>query len=121
MRKILVTLGGLAFVTYAVVALSDTPRTVDLRDGAAVERLKESNPAHFEKIQQILAGLLERPKRAEAGWLETNFDARDVDLSRLLIKTSYPPKQLLQFTLDDARYTMHLTRTDLSAQVVPAR
>ena len=67
-------------------------------------------------IRQILAALQEQPQRAEGDWLQTTFDARDVDLSRLLIKTSHPPRQLLRFTLDDARYTLHVTRSDLVAQ-----
>jgi hypothetical protein len=49
------------------------------------------------------------------------FDARDVDLSRYVIWTSNPPKQLLRFTLDDVRYVMHVSRNDLTATVVPAK
>jgi hypothetical protein len=61
------------------------------------------------------------PQRAQSDWLQVNFDARDVDLSRYLIRTSNPPKQLLQFTLDDVRYTMHVTRSDLTATIEPAQ
>ena len=68
---------------------------------------------------EIVAGLLD-PTRAESGWLETSFDARDVDLEKLRFLTSYPPKQLLAFTIDDTRYTLHLVRTDLDAKAVPA-
>jgi hypothetical protein len=69
---------------------------------------------------EIVAGLLADPTRAESGWLETSFDARDVDLEKLRFLTSYPPKQLLAFTIEDTRYTLHLVRTDLDAKAVPA-
>jgi hypothetical protein len=113
-----------ALVPVAVpmtLARADDPRPavaahgVDLRDGAALERLREANPAHYAAIRQIVAGLQEQPDRAEGDWLQATFDARDVELSRLLLKTSHPPRQLLRFTLDDTRYTLHLTRSDLVA------
>jgi hypothetical protein len=88
-------------------------RFVDLRDPQALAQLQKTNPAHVEKIRKILDGLLEKPERAESDWLQTTFAARDVDLSRMLIKTSYPPKQLLQFTLDDVHYSMDVVRRDL--------
>jgi hypothetical protein len=94
--------------------------TVDLRAPHALERLQRDNPAHFNKIQQMLAGLTDEPKRAESDWLQVTFGARDVDLSRHLIRTSNPPRQLLRFTLDDVRYTMYVIRSDLTAAVKPA-
>jgi len=87
---------------------------VDLRNPQALAALKKSNPAHYEKIRLILDGLLEKPERAEGEWLQTEFDVHDVYLSRFVIKTSNPPKQELQFTLDQVRYTMHLVRRDMS-------
>ena len=63
---------------------------------------------------------MERPERAEGDWLEVNIDASDVNLSELLFRTSNPPKQLLQFTLDDTRYLMHLVRRDVTVEAVPA-
>jgi hypothetical protein len=94
---------------------------VDLRAPGALEQLQRSNPQHFEKIQRVLSGLAEEPKRAEGNWLKVEFDARDVDLSRQLIKTSNPPKQLLQFTLDDTRYELYVVRSDLGATIQPLR
>ena len=90
---------------------------MDLRNPAALELLREANPAHYEKIQRVVAGLREAPELAEGDWLEVSFDARDVDLSRYLMKTTFPPKQLLSFTLDDVRYVMHVVRVDLAATV----
>ena len=108
----------LAALAVCAYAADDAPlRTVDLRDPAALELLRQANPAHYEKIQRVVVGLREAPELAEGDWLEVSFDARDVDLSRYLIKTSYPPKQLLRFTLDDVRYVIHVVRGDLAATV----
>jgi hypothetical protein len=107
---------------FSVSALAaEHPRThlVDLRVPGALEQLHASDPAHYEKINHVLAGLAEEPKRAEGDWLKVNFNARDIDLSRHLIKTSNPPKQLLQFTLDDTRYILYVVRSDLSATTQP--
>ena len=91
-------------------------RTVDLRDAGALGHLRQTNPVHFGKIERIVAGLLERPERADGHWLQTEFDAREVDLSRLVMKTSHPPRQVLRFTLDDTRYVLHVVRSDLVAK-----
>lgn len=94
--------------------------TVDLRNPQALTQLERANPAHFDQIRRMLETLREQPDLVEGDWLEVAFDARDVDLSRYLIKTSHPPKQLLRFTLDDVRYTMHVVRSDLTAGFLPA-
>jgi hypothetical protein len=109
----------LVSLPFSAAAAGD--RSVDLRSPQALAQLQAENPAHFEKIRQILAGLQEEPQRAEGDWLQVNFDARDVDLSRFVIKTSYPPKQVLSFRLDEVRYTLYVTRRDLTPMVMPAK
>jgi hypothetical protein len=99
-----------------VGAAGGNPTTVDLRDATALERLRQDNPAHYAAIRQILAGLAETPERVEGDWLQATFDARDVEVSRLLLKTSHPPRQRLSFTLDATRYTLHVVRSDLVAE-----
>ena len=117
MSRLLITLFAL---TIGAVALAGTPDettlTVDLRDPAALGQLEQTRPDHYRKIHDILDGLREDPERAESGWLQTAFDAKDVELSRFVFKTSFPPKQTLRFRLDDVRYTMHVTRSDLLGQ-----
>lgn len=108
-----------AVVDPAATASADpapAARAVDLRDAAALAELQRTRPTHYATIRQILADLQQQPDRAEGDWLQTNFDVHDVELSRLLLKTSNPPRQLLRFTLDDTRYTLHVTRSDLVAQ-----
>lgn len=113
---------SLALVVSAVlgVAQAQQPRVVDLRTDSALETLQRTNPTHFAKIRQVIAALEERPQLAEGDWLQLTVAARNVDLSRNILRTSYPPKQLLQFTLDDTRYLMNLVRNDLTPQAVPA-
>lgn len=117
------TVIAIVALTTSMCGLADpsgASRHVDLRDQHALAQLQRTNPDHYARIQEIVAGLLAEPQRAEHGWLETSFDARDVDLKKLRFLTSYPAKQLLSFTLDDTRYTMHLVRTDLDAKAIPA-
>lgn len=110
MHKLAVVVLALA---VSIPVLADAPITVDLRTPQALATLKRDNPAHFEKIRQILAGLEENPERVEGDWLQTTFDAKDVDLMRMVVKTSYPPKQLLSFRLEQTRYTLYLVRRDM--------
>jgi hypothetical protein len=84
------------------------------RFSSSSNRTRNTTP----KIQEILRGLEEQPSRAEAGWLQTTFAAQDVSLGRGFFKTSYPPKQTLSFRLDDVRYLMNLTRTDMRAEAM---
>lgn len=113
---------GIALITLLLVtgaALADPTgvrHAVDLRDSAALQQLERANPAHYAKIRQILAELTAHPERVESDWLQASFAAHDVELSQLLLKTSNPPRQLLRFTLDDTRYTLHVVRSDLVAK-----
>ena len=97
------------------------PRYIDLRTPNGLEDLRRDNPAHFEKIRQILMGLEEKPERVEGDWLQVNFAVSDVALDGAVIKTSNPPKQLLSFRLEETRYTMYLVRRDMRAEIHPLR
>ncbi len=118
MRRLAVVILALA---ASIPARSQMPVTVDLRAPQALDNLKRDNPAHFEKIRQILAGLEEKPERIEGDWLQATFNAQDVDLSRMVVKTSYPPKQLLSFRLEQVRYTLYVVRRDMVGLFQPVR
>ena len=120
MLRIAFAVAALAASMLGVADQVSVSRHVDLRDNKALAELERTNPRHYAQIQEIIAGLLADPERAESGWLETSFDARDVELEKLQFLTSYPPRQLLAFTVEDTRYTLHLVRTDLDAKDVPA-
>ena len=108
-------------LVLSIPAMGDGITFIDLRTPQALENLKRQNPAHFEKIRQILAGLEEKPERIEGDWLQATFNAQDVDLSRMVVKTSYPPKQLLSFRLEQVRYTLYVVRRDMVGLFQPVR
>jgi hypothetical protein len=91
-------------------------RNIDLREPHALESLRASDPAAYENIRRIINGLTTTPSLAAGNWLQVNFNARNVDLSRLIYRTSFPPVQLLQFSLGDTRYTLYVRRTDLKGR-----
>lgn len=121
MFKPLHVLAALAVALNAAAAEPSPAHRVDLRESGAIERLQQSNPDHYSKIRRVVDALTAEPKLAEGSWLQVNVAARDVDLSRYLIRTSNPPKQLLQFTLDDTRYVMHVVRSDMTAEITPTK
>jgi hypothetical protein len=108
----------LALLLAISVPAQAGPLEVDLRTPQALETLKRENPAHFEKIRQILIALEEKPERVEGDWLKVNFDAQDIALWRMAIKTSLPPRQLLSFRLDQTRYTLYVIRRDMTAPIL---
>ncbi len=115
MRKVALAAIMLALSVCAQGSAPGQRQIVDLRGPHALERLEKTDPSHFEIIRKIVAGLREEPQRAESDWLTVNFHAQDVDLSRHLLRTTNPPKQLLRFRLDDVQYLMYVTRADLTA------
>ena len=112
----------LATLLLAACAHAQAPqpwRAVDLDRPGALEQLARENPAHFTKVEKILAEAPQRPFESVARWVRTEFNARDVDTSHFL-KTSYPALARLTFTLDSQQYTK-VIRIDAPAQLLPAR
>jgi hypothetical protein len=81
---------------------------IDLDTPGAFEALQQSNPTHFEKVRQILTGIVQQPDAAVPGWMLANFNARGVNYAPIEM-TSYPPKRRLSFALDDTRYVIIVT------------
>lgn len=121
MLKLIFVFVALAVGLDAHAADAEGKSVVDLRDTRAWEQLQQDNPNHYERVRQAVEALTAQPQLAEGDWLQVNVNARDVDLSRYVIRTSYPPKQLLQFTIDETRYVMHLVRSDMAARAIPAQ
>jgi|SRR6185437_1289529 len=112
MKFLAATLALLCMAAFSPV-VSAQQRSIDLRSPQALERLHKSDPAAFAQVKKIIAGLWEEPHRAEGNWLQVNFKASDVQLSRNVWLTSLPPKQELRFTIDSVRYTLDVIRTDV--------
>jgi len=94
-------------LTVAASALADAPqpwRAIDLDRPGMLARLEHDNPAHYAKVEKIIAEAPHKPLESVGAWMRTAFDARDVDTSHLL-KTSDPPLARLTFTLDAQQYT----------------
>jgi len=85
-------------------------RPIDLDNPGALEALQPSNPAHYEKVRQIVAGIVQQADAKVPGWMLANFNARDVNYAPIEM-TSYPPKRRLAFALDDTRYVIVVTLT----------
>ena len=99
--------GWLAAVAFCSVgyAFADeaTVRRVDLDRPGALENLKRENPAHYAKVERILREAPKLPLPTMAGWMQAQFDARQVSAPYLL-KTSLPAQARISFLLDDTRY-----------------
>lgn len=124
MRVISMALGSLLICLALVSTTTGTEvvlrRTVDLDAPGARDGLRQSNPAHFEAVRRILAGV---PQRADADvprWMQVSFGARDVSYVPVVL-TSHPPQRRLSFALDDTRYQAVLTLTNVRGEIVPLR
>ena len=121
MTRILVTAVIVLFTFVGVVAGDPgSDRTVNLNEPGAFEALRHDNPAHYEKIQGIMAGLFRRPDAEVPRWLQTHFNARDSAYGPALL-TSNPPKKRLSFALEGTRYQAVVTLTHLKGEVMPAQ
>ncbi|MBX5463066.1 MAG: hypothetical protein IRZ28_18505 [Steroidobacteraceae bacterium] len=96
-------------------------RTVYLGGVASLERLREDNMNHYLRAQRILAAADELCRPGPEVTTFVRFEASDISCSSLLLKTSYPPKREIGFTLDDLRYIALVTVTDASPRFMPAR
>lgn len=109
------------FGAIAVAEGSDTvSRTIDLNRPGALEALEHSNPQHHEKIREMMEGLVKQPESKVPGWLQVNFEARDVKYGPMLL-TSHPPQKYLSFTLDETHYKATVTLAKERAQISPAK
>jgi hypothetical protein len=94
-------------------------RPVDLDKPGALEALQQSNPAHYEKVRQIVAGIARQPDVKVPGWMLATFNAREVSYASIEM-TSFPPKRRLSFALDNTRYVVVVTLTR-DGKVIPLR
>lgn len=112
----------LGVVVFSSVSAQDrvTGRQINLNAPGAMETIQETNPTHYLRIQQIVAGLRERSHEAVPRWIQATFDAKDVSYSDLLL-VSHPPQRRLFFTLDDTHYRATVTLERRRAQIYPTR
>jgi len=79
-------------------------KRVDLRDDGALDELRRSNPEHFAHIRRVLVRMRTAPLAGPGHWFPAHVGAKDIEFSEL--RTSFPPRDLMRFTLDEVRYTV---------------
>ena len=112
----------LALLWTAVATAGEvTPgRAIDLNGPGVLGALQRSNPMHYEKVREILEGVLERPDPDVPRWIQATFNGRDVKYTPIVL-TSYPPQRRLSFTLDTTRYKAVIVLTHVRGDIVPAK
>ena len=86
----------------------------------ALGDLEKSNPEHYARAQKILAQASEVCQPGAQKQLTVKLD----DLfhcSGMLLKTSYPAKREVRFTLDNTYYVALVTVTGDAARIVPVQ
>ena len=96
------------------------PRQVYLNAPGAMEKIRATNAAHYEKIQGIVEGLVQQPHEKAAQWMQISFGARKVKYTAFLL-TSEPPQADIAFTLDSTRYYGRITLDRGRAEFLPIR
>jgi hypothetical protein len=101
-------LGAAAAVADEDVAASISkvkpPPTVWLRGQLDIEKLKESNPNHALRAQRIMADAEEICKPGPEQVHYARWASEDVSCQGMFLRTSYPAKREIGFTLDGVRY-----------------
>jgi len=120
-RRVL-TLAILLLLWSAASSAEDSRpgRVFDLDRPGALEALRLSNPAHYIKVRQIMEGAFLRSDAEVSRWMQTNFQAQDVQYGPIVL-TSHPPKRRLSFALDAMRYEGTVILTNVRGEIVPAK
>jgi len=101
---------GLSVFALACTVQAQASGAIDLNAPGNLEAIERANPGHYAKIQRILAEVPQRApaERSVASWMRTEFQARDIHYTDLVM-TSLPPKKRLAFSLDDTAYVAVVT------------
>lgn len=110
---------ALLFFATAAAQAAVVTNVVDLDAPGALQALRDARPAHYAKVQAILAMAVERPRAGVEKFIEARFDASDVEM--LLWRVSDPPKLRVGFTLDSTRYTADVVPALPPVRALPAR
>jgi hypothetical protein len=103
----------------AVASADSATAIIDLNKPGVLEALQSSDPTHYQKVREILDGVVQQSDNGVPRWIQTNFDGRDVKYGPVLL-ASDPPKKHLSFTLDDTRYKALVTLTNFRVKRIPS-
>ncbi len=99
---------------------ADAPQVMRIDDAKDLALIRQTRPAHFKKIQQILADIQDQAEGKVSKWMQTTFDAREISYEPMLLVTA-PPKRKLAFRLDDVRYKGVIVMSNYQPLMTPAR
>jgi hypothetical protein len=106
---------GVALADEAPAAVEQPP-TVYLRGEQDMERLKSSNPNHYERARKIMAAADVVCKPGPLSVVPAEANAKDTSCASMLVLTSYPPKRTIGCTLDDVHYVAYVVLTESAAE-----
>ena len=92
-------------------------RQVDLDTPGALARVQHDNPAHYRAMREILREAPHLRPQTLSGRVHTAFDAKMASV--MLIKTSYAPRDRLEFMLDNTEYRAFVTLRNVEPVVKP--
>jgi len=93
------------------------PRTVYLDGPAAIEDLRTEDPQHYGQVRAILAAADVICAPGPASLQLARYDAK---CEAAFLRTSYPPKRQLSFTLDETHYIALVVLTHSQPSLTPA-
>ena len=108
------------FSVSAIAQAAGPAESIDLNAPGELRSLQARRPDHYAKVQAILELVQARPRFDLGPWIETRFDASNVDFQPLW-RVSDPPTLKIAFTLDNARYTAVVVPELEPARAMPAR
>jgi len=95
-----------AFGSMVTFGLTGTALAQVVLDASTFDALEEQNPDHYGKVEEALRAWSEEGCISAARALRTQFDVKNAHCEPALLRTSYPPKQRLTFTLDGRPYVV---------------
>ena len=107
-------------LSFATAATAAPITVIDIDEPQTLARVRQENPAHYAKIEKVLAAAEKVPAFELREWLPTAVGASDV-LAAPLWLVSDPPRMKLAFTLDETRYTATVVGRFPPALPQPAR
>ena len=119
MKKFLVGASA-ALAALALPAPAAAFSSFDIGDTNALERLKRERPSHYLAVSEAIRVASRVPcPETELRVLKVRFDVRDMACG-FALKTSYPAKRHVAFTLEGTRYSGNVVLADAGARLVPA-
>jgi len=89
---------------------------------AALARLEATDPKHYPLVQRILASADElcAPRQPTVQYVAPSLPGEPA-CDGMMLLTSYPPKRVVRFTLDEVRYVALVVLTKDQPRLIPAR